>query len=1113
MTPVSLSKITPPQLTNTLPRPRLLNLLKKSMDKKLILILGQAAQGKSTLAASFLEQVPIPSAWVNLGPEESDPVNLFYALIDSLQQVLPEGDFSSLLEYPSRTMGPRDPAGFYREWVRGLAGFISSPIFLALDGLDRLISDSPAFSFLQILLEESPPELSLVLCSRQTPSAAFNYQPLKMQQQALVLNNKDLAFTRTEIRDFFSRTRRIVLKSQPLDKIRQATEGWIGGLILMAEILGRDLAADPDLFLRDGFLTRFRVEAFEYLGREIFAAQPPVVQDMLIRASLVPFVDPSLIRELSGGVDTEEILRKFARRNLFVQGIYEPGKGWIFRFHQLFREFLLNRFQEIFSEEERAAMYRKAASLFEKRGDLEAAGNLYLQAKDFEAVAGIIKMIGLDLFNKGRTEDLSGFLKVLPDEKIQQDPWLLLLLSLTRRWMEFPQNVARLERCLVHFEKGQDAKGVVLCLAFLIEAFMVVGLEWKTLRACLDKAEEWSAAPQLGKLPQWRAFLWLQVGFANMVRGNPYKGYQAFQQAYLLAKMLDNPILEVTILSHSLTNLTMLGDLTAAEEVYETLERLVGHLPYVESKIWYATAIIFYNTVIGNREKAFESIVEAKKIIAENGLSYFQMPMLLFEIIYLALLGDPKIAKTKGIENIGIAGSLGSKFYEGTMHHWLGISLYRAGVLDEAQEHLTKCIKIFSSGEGYSEVYKCSADIIRILIEHPRKDQEEIISDLENLLHYSQEINNFLFQTQAHLALALIQHDYGEETEAVEHLKTGFRIARDKGFRHFFFLSPGDSVQACLLVYELEVTEAQALARELLANRYAEHATPELMKLESHPSPRMRSLGLELLRIIHNRQVPFLEIKTLGGLQITRGESRVGEEGWTRHQPKRLLLALLCHPGGKVSKDVLIEELWPEEDADRGENNFKVNLMRLRKFLELDIHPTFGSSYVHLRNNMVFLNPEFARTDVDEFLIAVDRGRWKDRAQDARGALEEYGKALEYYLGDFLPLENSLPGVDRRRDELRRIFIETLLRLAKLSEEQGSLKKAAGYYRRILDADPLQEGACRAFMRLSLSLSNFNEALRVFETLRKNLRQELKSRPDPQTLALYNRIRSVFRIE
>ena len=72
----------------------------------------------------------------------------------------------------------------------------------------------------------------------------------------------------------------------------------------------------------------------------------------------------------------EGILREFARRNLFVQGIYEPDKGWVFRFHQLFREFLLNRFQETFSEEERTALYQKAASLFEKRGELEAAVDL-----------------------------------------------------------------------------------------------------------------------------------------------------------------------------------------------------------------------------------------------------------------------------------------------------------------------------------------------------------------------------------------------------------------------------------------------------------------------------------------------------------------------------------------------------------------------------------------------------------------------------------------------------------------------------------------------------------------------------------------------------------------
>ena len=143
-------------MTNTLPRPRLLNLLKKNRDKKLILILGQAAQGKSTLAASFLEQAGITAAWVNLGPEESDPANLFQVIVLALQRALPEGNWASLMDFPSRTMGPRDPVGFYKEWVRGLGEFIPAPIFLALDGLDRLASDSLSFSFLQVLMDESP---------------------------------------------------------------------------------------------------------------------------------------------------------------------------------------------------------------------------------------------------------------------------------------------------------------------------------------------------------------------------------------------------------------------------------------------------------------------------------------------------------------------------------------------------------------------------------------------------------------------------------------------------------------------------------------------------------------------------------------------------------------------------------------------------------------------------------------------------------------------------------------------------------------------------------------------------------------------------------------------
>jgi len=111
-------------------------LIEQNKDKKLLLILGQAAQGKSTLAASYVHNLEIPSAWVNLSEEDSDPVNLFYSMALSLQHVLNDVDLSPVLSYPSVSMGPRLEIPLYREWINAIFERISVPIQIVLDGLD-----------------------------------------------------------------------------------------------------------------------------------------------------------------------------------------------------------------------------------------------------------------------------------------------------------------------------------------------------------------------------------------------------------------------------------------------------------------------------------------------------------------------------------------------------------------------------------------------------------------------------------------------------------------------------------------------------------------------------------------------------------------------------------------------------------------------------------------------------------------------------------------------------------------------------------------------------------------------------------------------------------------
>jgi DNA-binding SARP family transcriptional activator len=437
----------------------------------------------------------------------------------------------------------------------------------------------------------------------------------------------------------------------------------------------------------------------------------------------------------------------------------------------------------------------------------------------------------------------------------------------------------------------------------------------------------------------------------------------------------------------------------------------------------------------------------------------------------------------------------------------MGTSYYLAGEYTAARELLEQAETVLSSDAGYASGQLQGTRLVLSLTEHHLGITQGVIKRLEIVLTYAKEIGHCLYESHVHLALALLRWDRGETDEAARHLYEGFQVIGKKELHNFPFLNHHDTVRACLLVFELEIREAYDLVRELLISRYAEAAEPKLWDLEQHPAPRLRAWGQDLLRAIHQGRIPFLEIRTFGGLELTRGGSLMREEAWDRLQPKRLLLAILSHSGGKASKEVLMEELWPGEMSEKSENNFKVTLMRLRRALEPNVHPIFGSSYIHLQNNLVYLDPEFTRNDADEFLKAVDRGRWLQQTRDAKGAKAAYEKALAFYKGDFLPLETSLPVADRRRDELKRVLMDTLLRLSKLAEEQGTLKKAAEYLRRVLAADPLREEACQAFMRLCLTLGDYNEALRSFGILRKNLRQELKSGPAPQTLALYQKLR------
>ena len=1104
-TPINISKITPPCLPKILQRSRLIERLEKNKDKRLILILGQAAQGKSTLAASYFNTLETPTAWLNLGKDDSDPVNLFYSILHSIQHVLKEIDLSPVSAYPSMTMGPRLEIPLYREWLNAIFEKISVPIKIVLDGLDRLLPDASSFQLLQVLVEEVPGHIHLIMLSREEPP--FEVQALKMKQEAYVLTNDDLAFTPHEIKTFFRELRGISFASTQLKRVHQFTEGWIGGLILLSETLEQLSEDSREKYLLEGIPGRFKGEVFRYFGEEILSSQPGPMQDSLIKSSIFNMVEPGLIGDFLETEDTEKVLHELARKNLFVQSSYDEKKGWVFRYHQLFRDFLQARFKSEIGKREQQSLFFKAGSIHEQKGELEESVKYYLKAREYEKAANIIERIGMELVQMGRTAVLAQWLQILPEGLVQENPWLLFYLSMTRRYTATDKNIGSLELALTHFEKQENVRGCILSLAFLIEAAMIKGRDTIPLAYLLNKAEKLLKTLGPDIYVQEKAILLIQVGFGFILRGgNPRKGLWACENAYLISKDLGIFYLQINALVHMVMAHSFLGEFSLADNACEKLDKILTKRSTPELR---SVQLVHYCHLCiwrGAFEKAEETIREAKKEIEEYGLAYLYPVTLLYELALRMCIEDHKAGVMVGSRLLEPTTALDNLFLQGVVKLLLGILCYRVQKFEKAKELVEDAIMILSSHEARSYLHLNAAKVSMAYIAYHLQTVESHEKELAEALKNFSDTENFLFLADANFAMALLKWKESDINETIRHLETGFQIAKEKKFDFFIISSKKDLTKICVLAIELQVKEAMGHASHLLYTRLASEAGPELEKLFHNSNIKIPKKARGILMTIHRSKLPRLRIETLGGFEIFRGDTPMDENEWERSQPKELLKSILSRGGKKVPRDLLMEDLWPEGEYDSIEGKFKVTLHRLRKSLEPEMDKNFKSSYIHLKDNLVSLDEELCDLDVDSFSSLIKEGEAKEKENDLKAAISLYTKATERYKGDFLSEDLYAPWADIKREELKRTNINLLIKLAQLHEDRGEQEESIFFYKKAIQADPVLEKAYQRLMILYSQQGMRNEALKVYEACKKALRDEIDTEPDQVTVSLSKKI-------
>jgi DNA-binding SARP family transcriptional activator len=245
------------------------------------------------------------------------------------------------------------------------------------------------------------------------------------------------------------------------------------------------------------------------------------------------------------------------------------------------------------------------------------------------------------------------------------------------------------------------------------------------------------------------------------------------------------------------------------------------------------------------------------------------------------------------------------------------------------------------------------------------------------------------------------------------------------------------------------------------------------------------------------RSEPALAIRCFGRFEVERQGQPVHQ--WRRSAAKTLLKYLVAQRQ-PVSRDALLELLWPETDPAVAANSFRVACHALRQVLGSD-------DYLVCDGRNYYLDPRAPiRVDVYAFAEHIDVAFRLERQRRPDEAAREYAAAVASYRDDYLVEDRGAEWTQLRREELKDHYLIALTRLADYYERRRDDASCIACCQKILTHDACREDAYQRLMRCHLRLGRRHQARHWFDVCVETLKRELDAAPSEETRRLLESI-------
>src|SRR6202522_120362 len=304
-------------------RDHLVDRLDRAAAGKVTVIAAPAGSGKTSLLRAWADRPGQPRRLAVLQVQRGqDDAQLFWlALLGAVRDAVGTADDS---ERPAAAPG-FDAAAMAARVLAELAA-AAGDLTLVIDDLHELGSPE-AVAQMSRLLGNLPPRTHLVLATHR--DLRLRLHQLRLAGQLAEIRAAELRFSELETRALLAASG-ITLSAGSVARLHQRSEGWAAGLRLA--VLSLAGHPDPERFVAE-FSGTDRAVA-EYLMAEMLERQPPEVQGLLLRTSVLDRVNGELADLLTGATGSERILLGLEDANAFVVSL-DPGRTW-FRYHRMF---------------------------------------------------------------------------------------------------------------------------------------------------------------------------------------------------------------------------------------------------------------------------------------------------------------------------------------------------------------------------------------------------------------------------------------------------------------------------------------------------------------------------------------------------------------------------------------------------------------------------------------------------------------------------------------------------------------------------------------------------------------------------------------------------------